>query len=227
MANDVKMGVGFIIPAAGVVSFFTSLLLGEYLASIIVSIIGILAWFLYMLIMDSGIPKQTGNMIILFGFLLSVGVFANFAIKQNIFGGYDLETNGSMFSLIILFFSILTGMSFRSNISSTKDISPKSSLSDSDRDLVMNAIEKTKENKLQSDEPKIIVVKQEAEKESSSLKNQDESQVANVPIDPYGMANNPYFAYPPDYDEEDDDYEDDDYEDDDYEDDDYEDGEKE
>ena len=56
MANDVKMGVGFIIPAAGVVGFFISLLLGKFLVSIIISIVGILAWFLYMMIMDSGIP---------------------------------------------------------------------------------------------------------------------------------------------------------------------------
>ena len=116
MANDVKMGVGFIIPAAGVVGVFTSLLLGEFLVSIIISIIGILAWLLYMMIMDSGIPRQTGNMIILFGVLLSIGVFAGFGVKQNMFGGYDLETNGSMFALITLFFSVLTGMNFRVNM---------------------------------------------------------------------------------------------------------------
>ena len=39
MANDVKSGVGFIIPALGVVGFFTSLLLGEFLLSIIIAVI--------------------------------------------------------------------------------------------------------------------------------------------------------------------------------------------
>ena len=38
MANDVKSGVGFIIPALGIVGFFTSLLLGEFLLSIIESV---------------------------------------------------------------------------------------------------------------------------------------------------------------------------------------------
>ncbi len=53
MANDMKSGVGFIIPAAGVVGFFTSLLLGEFLVSIIIAVAGILVWFLYMLVRDS------------------------------------------------------------------------------------------------------------------------------------------------------------------------------
>ena len=211
MANDVKMGVGFIIPAAGVVGFFTSLFLGEYLVSIVISIIGILAWFLYMMIMDSGIPRQTGNMIILFGLLLSIGIFAGFGIKQNIFGGYDLDNNGSMFSLITLFFSILTGMNFRGNIVSNEETPINNSLSESDKDLVMNAIEKTKSNKSGSEDPKIIVVKQEPEKESIESKNEETSQVDSIPTDPYGMANNPYFAYPPNYTQEDyeEDYEED------------------
>jgi hypothetical protein len=236
MANDVKMGVGFIIPATAVVGFFISLILGEFLLSIIISITGILVWFLYMMVMGSGIPRQTGNMIILFGVLLSIGVFASFGVKQNMFGGVDLQTNGSMFSLITLFFSILTGMSFRGNIVSNEQAPIKSALSDSDKDLVMNVIKETQANKSGSEDPKIIVVKQEAKKEEIEPGIKDSSQVTSIPIDPYGMANNPYFAYPPDYGQGDyeDDYEDDDYEDDyeegdyedDYEDDDYEGDEK-
>ena len=71
MAKDMKTGVGFIIPAAGVVGFFTSLFLGEHLISIIVAVLGILAWFAYMLVMESHVPREMGNMIILFGVLLS------------------------------------------------------------------------------------------------------------------------------------------------------------
>ena len=68
MANDVKSGVGFIIPAIGVVGFFfTSLLMGEFLLSIIIAVMVILIWFLYMLVMESHIPKEMGNMIILLG----------------------------------------------------------------------------------------------------------------------------------------------------------------
>ena len=208
MANDIKMGVGFIIPATGVVGFFISLFLGEYLISIIISILGILAWFLYMLVMDSNIPKQTGSMIILFGILLSIGVFSGYGFKQNIFGGYDLEINGSIFSLIILFFSILIGMSFRNNNGLVKSAKVNNGLSESDRDLVMNAIKKTDNKKTSLEEPKIIVVKQES-KEDQKV---EETNPSSMPSDPYGMANNPYFAYPPDYYGQED-YEDEDYED--------------
>ena len=48
MANDMKSGIGFLIPGAGVIGFFTSLFLGEFLISIIIAISGILVWFLYM-----------------------------------------------------------------------------------------------------------------------------------------------------------------------------------
>ena len=213
MANDIKMGVGFIIPAIGVVGFFISLFLGEYLISIIISILGILAWFLYMLIMDSNIPKQTGSMIILFGILLSLGVFSGFGFKQSIHGGYYLEINGSIFSLIILFFSILTGMSFRNNNGLVKATKVNNGLSESDRDLVMNAIKQTDNKKTSSEQPKIVVIKQEA-KEDQKIADPPPS----IPSDQYGMANNPYFAYPSDYYNQEDYDEDEDYEDEDYED---------
>ena len=218
MANDIKMGVGFIIPAAGVVGFFISLFLGEFLISIIISILGILAWFLYMLIMETNIPKQTGNMIVLFGILLAIGVFAGFGIKQNIFGGYDLENNGSIFSLIILFFSILIGLNYRKNNTDIKNLNPSDGLSDSDRDLVMNAIKRTRDEKKVSDDPKIIVVNQENKKEEKA----EDPGISQVSPDPYGMANNPYFAYPPDY-YNNEEYEDEEYEDEEYEDEEYED----
>ena len=63
MANDVKSGIGFVIPAAGIVGFFTSLIMGEFLISIIIAVSGILVWFVYMLVMDSRVPKEMGNMI--------------------------------------------------------------------------------------------------------------------------------------------------------------------
>ena len=66
MANDMKSGIGYIIPASGVIGFIIALLFGEFLASILITVLGILVWFLYMLVMESTIPKQMGNMIILF-----------------------------------------------------------------------------------------------------------------------------------------------------------------
>ena len=214
MAKDMKTGVGFIIPAAGVVGFFTSLFLGEHLISIIVAVLGILAWFAYMLVMESHVPREMGNMIILFGVLLSLGIFSGFGIKQNMWGGMELQPEGAIFSLIILFFAILSGLNFRNQQTATL-LSPvqESGLSDEDRKLVAKAINSAEENPNSSgkNEPKIIVVNREsqsAETKNSEDKSADSDQLkAN---DPYGLSHNPYFAYPPDYyydEEEDDEYE--------------------
>ena len=215
MANDMKSGIGFIIPAAGVVGFFTSLLLGEFLVSIIIAVAGIMVWFLYMLVMESNMPQQMGNMILLFGILLSIGIFFGFGITQNMFGGFEFQPEGSIFALVILFFAVLTGLNFRNQASSTVAPAGASGLSDSDRDLVMDAIKQSQESTEASDEPRVIVVKQEATPEVAVEEKKEEEP---NPYAPYNMANNPYFAYPPDYyyddDEEDEDDEDWDEEDD-------------
>ena len=218
MANDMKSGIGFVIPAAGVVGFFTSLLMGEFLVSIIITVSGILVWFLYMLVMESHMPEQMGNMIILFGVMLSLGIFFGFGITQNMWGGFEFQPEGSILSLVILFFAVLTGLNFRNQQSSSLASSGDSSgLSDEDRDLVMNAINQTQGSKATPapEAPKVIVVKQEAapveEKEKEEEKK--EEQLPPNPYDPYGMANNPYFSYPPDYyydDDDDDEYDEDD-----------------
>ena len=209
MANDMKSGIGFIIPAAGVVGFFTSLLLGEFLVSIIIAVAGIMVWFLYMLVMESNMPQQMGNMILLFGILLSIGIFFGFGVTQNMFGGFEFQPEGSIFALVILFFAVLTGLNFRNQASSTVAQAGASGLSDSDRDLVMDAIKQSQESTEASDEPRVIVVKQEATPEVAVEEKKEEEP---NPYAPYNMANNPYFAYPPDYyydDDEDDEEEDD------------------
>ena len=214
MANDMKSGIGFIIPAAGVVGFFTSLLLGEFLVSIIIAVAGIMVWFLYMLVMESNMPQQMGNMILLFGILLSIGIFFGFGVTQNMFGGFEFQPEGSIFALVILFFAVLTGLNFRNQASSTVSPAGASGLSDSDRDLVMDAIKQSQEPTEASDEPRVIVVKQEATPEVAVEEKKEEEP---NPYAPYNMANNPYFAYPPDYyydddeeDEEDEDWDDED-----------------
>ena len=196
MANDMKSGIGFIIPAAGVVGFFTSLLLGEFLVSIIIAVAGIMVWFLYMLVMESNMPQQMGNMILLFGILLSIGIFFGFGVTQNMFGGFEFQPEGSIFALVILFFAVLTGLNFRNQASSTVAQAGASGLSDSDRDLVMDAIKQSQEPTEASDEPRVIVVKQEATPEVAVEEKKEEEP---NPYDPYNMANNPYFVYPPDY----------------------------
>ena len=213
MANDMKSGIGFVIPAAGVVGLFTSLLLGEFLVSIIIAVAGIMVWFLYMLVMESNMPQQMGNMILLFGILLSIGIFFGFGVTQNMFGGFEFQPEGSIFALVILFFAVLTGLNFRNQASSTVAPAGGSGLSDSDRDLVMDAIKQSQEPTEASDEPRVIVVKQEAAPEVAvEEKKEDEPN----PYAPYDMANNPYFAYPPDYYYDDDEEDDEDEEDDDW-----------
>ena len=213
MANDMKSGIGFIIPAAGVVGFFTSLLLGEFLVSIIIAVAGIMVWFLYMLVMESNMPQQMGNMILLFGILLSIGIFFGFGVTQNMFGGFEFQPEGSIFALVILFFAVLTGLNFRNQASSTVAQAGSSGLSDSDRDLVMDAIKQSQEPTEASDEPRVIVVKQEATPEVAVEEKKEEEP---NPYDPYNMANNPYFVYPPDYYYDDDEEDEEDEEDEDW-----------
>ncbi len=211
MANDMKSGVGYIIPAAGVVGFVIALLLSEFLVSILITVLGILLWFLYMLVMESNIPRQMGNMIILFGVMLSIGIFMGFGVTQNLWGGFEFEPEGSILSLVILFFAILTGLNFRNqhNVLSSSNSTKPGSLSDDDRDFVMKAINQVKdsENKNIDSDPKVIVVKQEVPQRIDQ--NKKEELPASNTYDPYSMNNNPYFTYPPDY------YYDDDYDDDD------------
>ena len=195
MTNDVKSGVGFIIPALGVVGFFTSLLLGEFLLSIIIAVMVILVWFLYMLVMESHIPGEMGNMIILFGMMLSLGIFFGFGIMQNMWGGYDLKPEGAIFSLIILFFSVITGLNFRNQQNVIqKDVSSASGLSNEDRNLVIDAIKQNSQvnEAASSNEPKVIIVKQEQPYKENKLENKE--------VYPNQLApQNPYFAYPADY----------------------------
>lgn len=201
MANDMKSGVGFIIPATSVVGFFTSLLLGQFLFSIIIAIAGILVWFLYMLVMESNIPEQMGNMIILFGVMLSLGIFFGFGLTQNMWGGFEFQPEGSILSLVILFFAVITGLNFRNQQTTLASSNGGSGhLSDEDRDLVMNAINQNKTpNEGSVQEPKVIVVKQEMGPAKVQEPDENKDKLLSSSHDPYAMTNNPYFAYPPDY----------------------------
>ena len=216
MANDMKSGIGYLIPASGVVGFVIALVLGEFLASILITVMGILVWFLYMLVMESTIPKQMGNMIMLFGVMLSVWIFLGFGITQNLWGGFEFKAEGSLLALVILFFAVLTGLNFKNQQQVLRSsISHPDSLSDDDHKFVLSAIDKVKNSNqpTQSGDPKVIVVKQETPT-TNEASNEKEKLNPATPYDPYLMANNPYFSYPPDYyDEYDDDDERDEFED--------------
>ena len=191
MANDIKSGIGYIIPAAAVVGFFTTLLLGEYLLSIVIAVAGILVWFVYMLVMESSPPPYLGNLIILFGTLLSLGIFMGFGVVQNMWGGIEFQTEGALFALVILFFSILTGMLFRNQTFFGQPVTSAEGLTNREKQWVQKALKQSNE-KTGDVEPKVIVVKQAEE----NIKT-DDSTSHDEENTPY---NNPYmYAYPPEY----------------------------
>ncbi len=200
MNNNIKAGIGFLIPAGALVGFVLSIIAGNYLLGTLLAVVGILGWFIYMAVMETAPPTVTGNVIILFGFLLSLAVFLNYGWEQNMFGGFMFRTDGSILALIILLFSILLGVVYRRyDLSGGKTEPP---LSEKELTLVKKALAGEETSEKGSSEPKIIVVKQEAPKGPESEPEE------------YEYDYNTAYAYPPEYyydDEED--YDEDEYED--------------
>ena len=201
MADNIKTGIGFIIPTASLLGFVLSILSSDYFNGIIFIIAGMIVWMLYILVVESTTPALMGNILILFIVLLSLGVFLNYGLSQNMFGGYELKSDGSLIALLVLFFGGLIGMVFREYILAT----PASSLSTEDLALVNRALKKSENIDQTKSDPKVIVVKQETPKVEDEDEDEDE--------DDEEWDYSQMYAYPPDY------YEDDEYEDDEYEDD--------
>ena len=206
MSNDIKSGIGYIIPFGAVIGFFTALFLGQFLISIIIAIAGILVWFLYMVIMESSPPSNLGNLIMFFGVLLSVGIFMGFGVSQNMWGGVEFVSEGALFSLVILFFSVLTGMLFRGQ-PFIQQPATSYDLNAQEKKQVENALQ-SENQPLGSTDPKVIVVKQEIK---SSDENEGQVKTADIKPEASNQYNNPYvYAYPPEYYYDEDDYEDED-----------------
>jgi hypothetical protein len=115
MNDNIKVGVGFLIPTSAIILFIASLYAENFLLSAFISILGILVWFLYSAIMQTNMPNVTGNIIILFGVLLSIAVFLSFGVKRNMFGGYELAPEGGAGSAILLLIIVLVGILFKNN----------------------------------------------------------------------------------------------------------------
>jgi len=113
MNDNIRTSVGLLIPATALVSFFYCAILGNFLGAILVAIGGVMLWYLYSLIMESAMPDITGNVVILFGSLLSVAFFLNYGLVTNMFGGFSLNLEGIAVAAILLFFSVLLGVSLR------------------------------------------------------------------------------------------------------------------
>ena len=216
MANDIKSGVGYII-AAGVVGFFTALLYGAtdskhhncYCWNI----------SLVYLYVDYGVFStvtiSVGESNNFFGILLTIGIFIAFGVGRNMFGGYIFKTEGSLISLIILFFSVLTGMLYRNQvIGRTLPTKFSSGLTESDREWVKKALEGNVDSQKDKIPPKVIVVKQEpSANEADSVNDKEKEKPENPTESNSNMMNNPYYAYPPPHYYYEDEYEDEDWDD--------------
>lgn len=139
---------------------------------------GILVWLLYLAVMDTATPDTMGNFIILFGVLLSLAVFMNFGWEQNMWGGFEFKPEGSVLALMVLFFSTLSGVLYRQRVGDAKD-----GLTSTEQELVDKAVHGV-------EDPRIIVVKQEA-------KSKDEDEDEYEEYDEYD------YPYPYYYDEDD------------------------
>jgi hypothetical protein len=116
MNDNIKVSIGFLIPASAIILFIASLYAENFLLSAFISILGLLAWFLYSSVMQTKMPSVTGNIIILFGVLLSLAIFLSFGMKRNMFGGYEFVPEGGAASAILLLIIALLGLLFKKNL---------------------------------------------------------------------------------------------------------------
>ena len=186
MADSIKTGIGFLIPLGSLVGFIQSLLSNDYINGIIFIIGGLMIWMLYILVVESTTPTLMGNILIVFIVLLSLAIFLNYGLSQNIWGGYELKSDGSLIALLVLFFGGLIGMMFRQHLLGA----PAPSLSADDQRLVNKVLEQSDSG--ESTDPKVIVVKQETPpvKEDEEDEEDEEWEYSNM------------YAYPPEYYEE-------------------------
>ena len=181
MADSIKTGIGFLIPVGSLAGFIQSLLANDYITGIIFIIGGLMLWMLYILVVESTTPALMGNILIVFNVLLSLAVFLNYGLAQNIWGGYELKSDGSIIALLVLFFGCLIGMMFRQHLLGT----PAPSLSTEDQDLVNKALGQSDNGG--STAPKVIVVKQETPPAQEEEEDEEEWDYSNM------------YAYPSEY----------------------------
>ena len=114
MNNDTKTTVGLIIPAIFAVVFFIVIFNQNFLNALFVAVSGLLVWFTYSSIVRAKMPDFTGNIVMLYGAMLSLAFFLNYGLTINMFGGYEAQVEGAVGAVMILFFTILLGSLFNS-----------------------------------------------------------------------------------------------------------------
>ena len=185
MASSIKSGIGFIIPFGAIIGFVLSIIAENYVLGIFFAVAGMLVWLLYLTVMDTAAPDTMGNFIILFGVLLALAVFMNFGWEQNIWGGIEFKAEGSVLALVVLFFATLSGVLYRQRLTA---VQPQ--LTSSEQELVDKALRG-------KEDPRVIVVKQEAENNDT-----DDTDDTDNTDDDYEEYKEYDYAYPYYFDED-------------------------
>ena len=115
MNDNSKISVGLLIPAISIIAFVALLFSENYIASLFVAVSGLMVWFAYSAVMNAKMPDITGNIVIVFGALLSIAFFLNYGLSTNMFGGFEINLEGVVGSILILFFTVLMGVLYNSN----------------------------------------------------------------------------------------------------------------
>ena len=115
MNDKSKISVGLLIPAISIIAFVALLFSENYIASLFVAVSGLMVWFAYSAVMNAKMPDITGNIVIVFGGLLSTAFFLNYGLSTNMFGGFEINLEGVVGSILILFFTVLMGVLYNGN----------------------------------------------------------------------------------------------------------------
>ncbi len=115
MNSNSKTNIGLLIPATSFIVFIIAIYFENFSFSMFSAICGILIWFLYTAVMQTKLPDVVGNIIILFGLLISIGYFLSFGISNNMFGGIDFNKETIIGSLMILLISVVLGVLFNNS----------------------------------------------------------------------------------------------------------------
>ena len=194
MASSIKSGIGFIIPFGAIIGFVLSIIAENYVLGIFFAVAGMLVWLLYLAVMDTAAPDTMGNFIILFGVLLALAVFMNFGWEQNIWGGIEFKAEGSVLALVVLFFATLSGVLYRQRLTA---VQPQ--LTSSEQELVDKALRG-------KEDPRVIVVKQEAENNDTDNTDDDYEEYKEYDYAyPYYFDEDDEYEYVYEDDEEDED----------------------
>ena len=115
MNDNSKISVGLLIPAVSIIAFVSMLISENYIAALFVAITGLMVWFANSPVMNAKMPDITGNIVMVFGVLLSTAFFLNYGLLTNMFGGFEIKLEGVVGSVLILFFTVLMGVLFKNN----------------------------------------------------------------------------------------------------------------